>query len=58
MIQKIIEEVAKVYGEYNGLDEIKRGIRLAMAISGLEWTEEEYHIIVDGVMYKLASRTK
>jgi hypothetical protein len=56
MIQKIIDEVTKAYWHYDGLDEIKRGIRLAMAISGLEWTDEEYHRIVDAVMYKLADR--
>lgn len=54
MMQKIIDEVAKAYKDYDGYDEIKRGIRLAMAVSGLEWTEQEYHRIVDAVMYKLA----
>lgn len=54
MMQKIINEVAKAYAGYEGFDEIKRGIKLAMAMSGLEWTEAEYHRIVDGVMYKLA----
>lgn len=54
MMQKIIDEVAKAYKDYDGYDEIKRGIKLAMAVSGLEWTEQEYHRIVDAVMYKLA----
>ena len=54
MMQKIINEVAKAYKDYDGFDEIKRGVRLAMAMSGLEWTDQEYHRIVDGVMYKLA----
>lgn len=56
MMQKIIDEVSKAYANYDGLDEIKRGVRLAMAMSGLEWTEEEYHRIIDGVMYKLSNR--
>ena len=34
MMQKIIDEVAKAYKDYDGYDEIKRGIRLAMAVSG------------------------
>lgn len=56
MIQKIIEEVTKAYADYDGLDEIKRGVKLAMAMSGLEWTEAEYHRILDAVVCKLAAK--
>lgn len=54
MMQKIIDEVVKAYKGYNGLDELIRGIKLAMAVSGLEWTQEEYHRIVNAVMYELS----
>lgn len=54
MMQKIIDEVVKAYQNYDGHTEIIRGIKLAMAVSGLEWTEQEYHRIVDAVMYQLA----
>lgn len=55
MMQKIINEVVKAYKGYDGLDEIKRGIKLAMAMSGLNWTKEEYNEIFNEVLYKLAT---
>lgn len=53
-MKKIIDEVVKAYRGYKGLDEIKRGIRLAMAMSGEKWTDYEYSRILDCVLYELS----
>lgn len=54
MMQKIIEEVVKAYAGYKGLDELKRGIKLAMAVVDLKWSEGDYDTILTEVLYRLA----
>lgn len=56
MVKKIIREVAKAYADCNGLDEIKRGIKLAMEIAGLDG--KYYDEIFMGVMYEMAVARK
>ena len=41
MRKKIIDAVVKVCANAS-LDEIKHSIKLAMELSGIEWTEKEY----------------
>ena len=53
MIERIIRAVVKAYRDYDGLDEIKRGILLAMEVSGLDYTENDYNYIFDEVLYRL-----
>ena len=57
MIQMIAQIVADAYKDYAGLDEIKRGIRIAMAVceesSGISFTDRDYSEIFDEVLYLL-----
>lgn len=57
MNQIIAEIIADAYKNYDGLDEIKRGIRIAMAVceesAGITFNNRDYSEIFDEVLYLL-----
>lgn len=56
MREKIVQEMVKAYAGYDGLDEIKRGLKLAMAVTDKDcgWTDKDYSEMFDEIIYRLA----
>ena len=49
----IIRVVAEEYSNYDGIDEIKRGIRVGMRLTGYK-SEDTFQYLLTEVLYKLA----
>lgn len=56
MREKIVQEMVKAYAGYDGSDEIKRGLKLAMAVTDKDcgWTDNDYIEMFDEILYRLA----
>lgn len=49
----IIRVVAEEYSNYDGIDEIKRGIRIGMRLTGYS-SEDTFQFLLTEVLWKLA----
>lgn len=62
MMERIVRRVVEAYEGYDGLDELKRGFDLAIAvatsISGIEFTYEERIKMFDEILYRLSKEAR
>lgn len=58
MIKWIAKKIAEHYKDYKGVDELKRGIKLAMALTekDVPWREGDFEAIFCEVLYQLAKK--
>ena len=54
MIERIIKNVVEAYTDYEGLDELRRGFGLALAMSGMDFTGKEKKDMFTEILYRLA----
>lgn len=54
MIERIVSAIVDNYRDYDGLDEIKRGLNIAIAVSGMRFSREERNEMLDEILYRLA----
>ena len=56
MKEKIIKEMVIKYAGYDGMDELKRGLTLAMAVTDDivgGWTQKDYYDMYEEIVYRL-----
>lgn len=60
MREKIVQEMVKAYAGYDGLSELQRGLKLAMAVTDkyCGWTENDYNEMWTEIVYRLARLEK
>ena len=58
MIARIALLVSTMYGDCGSLDEIKKAIKLAMAVvdNTIEWNDKDFTMILDTVMLQIANK--
>lgn len=58
MREKIIQEMVKAYKNYDGHDELVRGLKLAMAVTAdrVDWTNQDYDEMFTEILYRLAQK--
>lgn len=53
-MKNIIDAVVSEMADTTGLDELKKALRIAIKVSGLEFTESAWNYMLDEILYRLA----